>query len=159
MILLCYFLLIICANVVGGAYFASIINQELKPYFDSHGMQQDASDARQAFGYLVASAVLSGLSLVGTLWNLCRGGGSRDDEDDGKKGGLCSELLSVSAGIVMIVFACLTTEHSWGWWRYFASEDSDHLAAASQELAAFLITVMVLSAVGSVARALLWIRG
>ncbi|KAI1762960.1 hypothetical protein GGR53DRAFT_532021 [Hypoxylon sp. FL1150] len=151
-----YFVIVLGAEAIGCAYFASVVNWELRPYFDSHGMKQESSDASQAFGYLVASAVISGLSVILTLWKLCLGERSEDDEDDDNKGDLLSSLLSVAAAITMVVFACLTIQHSWGWWRHFASDGNGHLASASHGLAALLITIMVLSTAGSIVKIMCW---
>ncbi|KAI1762959.1 hypothetical protein GGR53DRAFT_532019 [Hypoxylon sp. FL1150] len=141
-----YSFLLLGAQAGGSAYFASTVSQELRPYFDSHGMRGEASDAGQAFGYLVASAIFAGLSVVGMLMNMCRG--SRGSEEDGE--GLYSIVFGVSVAIIFTVFACLTIQHSWGWWQHFAAEGNDHLAEVSRGLAAFLISIIVLSAVGSI---------
>ncbi|KAI4867412.1 hypothetical protein F4820DRAFT_446043 [Hypoxylon rubiginosum] len=143
----CYILLL-GAEAVGSAYFASVINQELRPYFDAHGMQSEAADARQAFGYLVAAVVLLGLSFLGTLVKVglatCGCDRLSDDSDDSDDN-LCVLLVSYAAYIILLVFTCLTAAHAWGWWKYFAAEGLDHLAASCLGLAAMIIACLVLS--------------
>ncbi|KAI6085852.1 hypothetical protein F4821DRAFT_279033 [Hypoxylon rubiginosum] len=147
--LVLYFLLVFVASTVGSAYFAATVDQELRPFFEGHGMEPEASDARQAFGYLVASAVLGGLSVIRAIWKLCNPS-PRSDDDDDKRQGLCSTLISLACSIVLLAFAILTIQHSWGWWKHFDAEGNGHLAAASQGLAVFLISMMVISVFGSI---------
>ncbi|KAI0160950.1 hypothetical protein GGR52DRAFT_586270 [Hypoxylon sp. FL1284] len=144
-------LFITTAETVGHAYFASVVAREVRPYFISQGMQPEASDALQAFGYLVASTVILGLTFISILVRVFRMvcGFGRDEKDE-TTGGWFSSLLAVAAAITLIVFACLTTAHAWGWWHYFAAQGNSHLAAACQGMAAMIIAYLILSVGGIV---------
>ncbi|KAI1774968.1 hypothetical protein F4818DRAFT_57297 [Hypoxylon cercidicola] len=141
-----YYLILFGGQAVGGAYFASVVNHALRPYFEANGMESEVADAKQAFGYLVASAVMSGLAFITLVLKVCRfvcGCGEGSDDHS-----VCGTLISFAGAIVMIVFACLTTVHAWTWWQFFAAEGIDNLAASCHGLAAMIIAYLVLSVVG-----------
>ncbi|KAI6082009.1 hypothetical protein F4821DRAFT_264385 [Hypoxylon rubiginosum] len=145
-----FLMILYIAQTVGCSYFASVVNSEIRPYFDEHGMQAQAKDSRQAFGYLVASAVLSGLSVIVAPCRLFRSPKPNGEDKSGLCISACTTYITFAAVVTVFVFACLTAAHSWAWWKDFASEGLDHLASQCQRLAIYLIVVLVSSAVGSI---------
>ncbi|XXG98160.1 hypothetical protein Hte_004481 [Hypoxylon texense] len=133
-------LISLTAQTVGHAYFASVVDRELRPYFNEHNMLSDAAHAHLAFGYLVTAAVLVGLSVLGSIYSVICGRRRNDDSSH-----LLKSFIVVAGAVTLMVLACLTIAYSWGWWHYFAAEGLDHLAAVCRGLAIMLIVFLVMS--------------
>ncbi|OTA98661.1 hypothetical protein M426DRAFT_258214 [Hypoxylon sp. CI-4A] len=138
-------------QTVGYACFAAAVNNQLHPYFNANGMATDAANADQAFGYLVTSAVLFGILFTMLVLRLLDGNSSQRPSDGNDKSsdttimGIVLNLIALAAGVTVLVFACLTAVHTWGWWRYFSAQGIDHLANACCGLAGMIITSLLMT--------------
>ncbi|KAI1415441.1 hypothetical protein F5Y13DRAFT_156019 [Hypoxylon sp. FL1857] len=128
----------------GCSYFAAFVNTELRPYFAAHGMESDSNDAREAFIYLVLSAVVLWLSFLRTIYSICNSS-ERNSSDDSGCGKLLKAFFNIAVGLAVLTLACLTAKYAFGWWHYFDTQGLDHLAANCQGLAGMIVAAMALS--------------
>lgn len=131
----------------GYSYFAAFVNNELVPYFVQKGMESDAKDAHEVFVYLLVSAILIWIMFLLMAICPCVTGYKTDGSQSGSKLTLIMKLPQLVASIVLLVFACLTAQHSWNWWIYFNATDLEHLASNCHGIAAMVITSLVLGGV------------
>ncbi|KAI4864206.1 hypothetical protein F4820DRAFT_424533 [Hypoxylon rubiginosum] len=133
-LIIVYIILVGCQTGAFG-YFATFVIKDLRPYFIENEMESDLITANEVFAYLVTSAVLAGLSVIGLYFPcLFYFNYTTNGPRLSKKCCLfgCASffafLVRNALGLFAIILACLIAYCSWGWWVYFDAEGYDHLA-------------------------------
>ncbi len=141
---------ILLCQAIGAAYFASITNNQLRPYFTLHSMDADTHTAQIVFVYLFMSAVFASGGFVSVSTSVCKCGRNVPEEQNEEKKASCCALFSravvVCVTIVMLALGGITAKASWSWRRHFEIQNEGALAAKSHGLAGMTVVILTITA-------------
>ncbi|KAK8061319.1 hypothetical protein PG994_007685 [Apiospora phragmitis] len=111
------------------AYFAWVTDQSIKPYFEEHGMGEDAAHT----GLVLAGCIIDIVLLYVLLL-------------PSQTPGPGYQFASAVLAIVLLVFNCLTAKYSWEWRQVL--DHAGETVLAKNCLALFIIVVFCLANAG-----------
>ncbi|KAK7753905.1 hypothetical protein SLS62_004002 [Diatrype stigma] len=136
---------IILGQTIGTAYFATVVNHEIGPYFVSQAMEAEAKRAQLIFVYLVLSTIATAISFFNLAMSICTCGQNRKEKN---QAAFCRSLFTfimACVGVVVIVFAIISAKTLWLWSPYFHANGQDNLARKARELAVLIIVVLAVN--------------
>lgn len=133
-------------QAIGAAYFASVVNHHIHPYFDFHDMKTDASTAQLVFVYLFFSAVFSSISFMTATISFWLPSQSSNEKKPVSFWISIWRTIQACFGFFMITMGIITAKTSWSWGRLFETDNESYLAKQCYGLAGMMIAMLVIIA-------------
>ncbi|EMR72268.1 hypothetical protein UCREL1_696 [Eutypa lata UCREL1] len=137
---------ILLGQAIGAAYFASVVNHHIHPYFDFHDMATDASTAQLVFVYLFFSAVFSSISFMTATISFWLPSQSSNEKKPVSCWISIWRTIQACFSFFMITMGIITAKTSWSWGRLFETDNESYLAKQCYGLAEMMIAMLVIIA-------------